>query len=98
MSSQNRNQLIFLFDEYIITIINNNNIEIPDDYDDNEPNCNFNQRICNIYFHSATLYNWIDTLEGFEGKYSLVRDFFKEYIYEIDREYLINLLNPIMLK
>ena len=98
MSSQNRNQLISLFNQYIITIINNNNIEILDDYDDLETNEKFNERICNIYFHSATLYNWIDAQEGFEGQYSIVRDFFKKYIYEIDREYLINLLNPIMLK
>jgi hypothetical protein len=97
MSSQNV-QLISLFDEYMITIINNDNIEIPDDYDDIEPNYNFNRIICNMYFHSATLYNWIDALQGFEGKYNLVREFFKEYIYEIDREYLLNLIDPIMLK
>jgi len=98
MSNQNRNKLISLFDEYIITIINNNNIEIPDDYDHYEGNEKFNDKICRLYFHSATLYNWIDEHQNFEGKYSIVRDFFKEYIYEIDREYLINLLDPIMIK
>lgn len=95
---QNRNQLISLFDEYIITIINNNNIEIPDDYDICIINEKFNDKICRLYFHCSILYNWIDAQEGFEGKYSVVRDFFKEYIYEIDREYLINLLDPVMLK
>ena len=93
-----REDLIQFFDEYIITIINNNNIEIPNNYDQLDCNEKFNTRICNLYFHSATLYNWIDERNEITGRYQLVRDFFKEYIEEIDREYLLNLIDPIMLK
>lgn len=98
MSTQKRTQLISLFDEYIITIINNNNIEIPDDYDNYEVYFKFNDRFCLLYFNGSDFYNWIDTLEGFKEQYGIVKNFFKEYIYEIDRNYLLNLIDPIELK
>lgn len=98
MSNQNRTELISLFDEYVTLILTENNIEIPEDYDDDYTNENFNDKICRLYFHSATLYDWIDEQPNFEGRYSVVREFFKEYIYEIDKEYLLNLIDPVMLK
>lgn len=85
--------LINYFDEYMIQVINENDIQIPDELGEN-----WIDSFRNLYFYNFRMNNWVDERNDIAGRYKLVKDFFSEYLDEIDREYLINLLDPIMLK
>lgn len=93
MSTIPTETLINYFDEYMIQVINANEIQIP-----NELGENWIDSFRNLYFYTFRMNNWIDERTDIAGRYKPVKDFFSEYLDEIDSEYLLNLIDPIMLK
>lgn len=93
MSIISAETLINYFDEYMIQVINENDIKIPDELDEK-----WIDSFRNLYFYNFRMNNWVDERSDIAGKYKPVKDFFSEYLDEIDSEYLINLIDPIMLK